>query len=81
VRIGNKTTIRFEKTQVEFGAFGVASMIPSWIIRHLDETIWFLTLPRVKRISGSKNFSFANPKRLLQQYPSMSGHRQRARYA
>jgi hypothetical protein len=32
----------------------------------LDETIWSLTSPRVKRISGF--FSIAAPKRLLQQY-------------
>jgi hypothetical protein len=34
----------------------------------LDETIWSLTSPLVKRISGSKKFRSSPPKRLLQQY-------------
>jgi len=33
----------------------------------LDETIWSLTLPRIKRMSGSKNFR-SPLKRLSQQY-------------
>jgi hypothetical protein len=34
----------------------------------LDETIWSLTSPRVKRIRRLQEFSFTTPKRLLQQY-------------
>ena len=34
----------------------------------LAKAIWSLTSPRVRRISGSKNFSFVPPKRLFQQY-------------
>jgi len=41
----------------------------------LDEAIWSLTSPLVKRISDSKKFRLSPPKRLLQQYPPGNGHR------
>ena len=34
----------------------------------LCETMWSLTSPRAKRISGSKKFSFVTPKGLFQHY-------------